>query len=257
MPYRRLPNSNPAVLRTLKVARAEYKNTPDAAERAISAEQWELLRDTGSPESFLARFERECGDVDRALAAQAPLTSELSLKAARATMLVSHFHQVFDLGVDRGQFQAGARRYYGRDITATKVPALSTYEEVQEAAEAITQGEADRAAAEGASYVAMTNPTPADVTAGLAAFATARTAAQGAVKKTDREREEAGALYPEAQALAVDICDSVEFFYRKDPSASSRRAKCRRWGVVYVFEEGETPDTDPGPGGGGGNPPVG
>jgi hypothetical protein len=34
----------------------------------------------------------------------------------------------------------------------------------------------------------------------------------------------------------VDICDTVEFFYRKDPDDSSRRAKCERWGVVYVSD---------------------
>ena len=47
----------------------------------------------------------------------------------------------------------------------------------------------------------------------------------------------------------MDICDTVEFFYRKDPDASSRRQKCARWGVVYMFEPHETPD--PAPGGGG------
>jgi hypothetical protein len=257
MPYRRLPNSFASVLRTLKNARDEYKNTPEAAERAISAEQFAWLTDTGSPESFLTRFERECSDVDRALAAQVPLSDDLSRKAAQATMFVSHFHQVFDLGVARGRFQAGAHLYYGRDASATKGPALGSYEEVKEAADAIAQGEADRAAAEGAGFVPMSNPSAEEVLAVVAAFGEARTAAKNASKKTDKEREDAGAMYPEAQAKAVDLCDSVEFFYRNDPSASSRRTKCRRWGVVYVFGEGETPDPNPGPGGGGGNPTQG
>jgi hypothetical protein len=34
----------------------------------------------------------------------------------------------------------------------------------------------------------------------------------------------------------VDLCDTVEFFYRKDPDDSSRRQKCERWGVVYLAE---------------------
>lgn len=58
---------------------------------------------------------------------------------------------------------------------------------------------------------------------------------------TDKQREELQALYPEAQALAVDICDTVEFFYRKDPEDGSRRTKCARWGVVYVYDQTETP----------------
>jgi hypothetical protein len=253
MPSRRLPNTVASVLRTLITARDKYQNTPNAADRAISAAQWDKVRDTGTPDSFLTRFEKECSDVDRALAAQGALTTDLGQKSARATMLVSHFHQVFDLAVARGDLAANARRYYGRDLTATTLPPLGTMDAVEEAAKAIEKGEADRAAAEGAAYVAMANPSAAAVSAALAAFRAARAAAGTATETTDREREEAGALYPEAQALAVDICDTVEFFYRNDPVASSRRVKCERWGVVYVFGAGETPAPQPpGP-----NPPQG
>ena len=66
------------------------------------------------------------------------------------------------------------------------------------------------------------------------------------------QREELSALYAEAQAAAADICDTVEFYYRKDPDASSRRTKSARWGVVYFYEPSETP---PAPPAGGGTPP--
>jgi len=45
--------------------------------------------------------------------------------------------------------------------------------------------------------------------------------------------------HPEANAWAVDICDTVEFLYRKDPARSSRCAKCARWGVVYNVNANE------------------
>ena len=67
-------------------------------------------------------------------------------------------------------------------------------------------------------------------------FQLQRNLATTALTYTDTQREEAQALYPEAQALAVDICDTVEFFYRHDPDPGSRRVKCERWGVVYFFE---------------------
>jgi hypothetical protein len=240
MPSRRLPNSIPAVLRTLKTARDTYKNTEVATDRAISAEAFSLLTDTGTPPSFLSRFEKECSDVDIALAAQAPLTSDLAIKAARLTMLCSHFHQVLDLGTIRGTFRTGARSFYGRDITASALPDLSTYDAVRDAARQIVDGELKRATAEGGSYLPMALPSSAEVGTGLAAFLAARAAAQSATVATEREREEAGALYAEAQALAVDLCDTIEFFYRKDPDAGSRRTKCARWGVVYFYEPNET-----------------
>ena len=49
-------------------------------------------------------------------------------------MAVSHFHQVFDFGVLRGVFDPGERAFYGRDVSATTLPDLSTYDLVNEAA---------------------------------------------------------------------------------------------------------------------------
>jgi len=41
--------------------------------------------------------------------------------------------------------------------------------------------------------------------------------------------------------------DAVEFLHRKDPDASRRRQKCIRWGVVNLYELGETPAPAPPP----------
>ena len=46
MPYRRLPNTIASIIRTLKTARDEWKRTPVAANRAISADQWAQLDET-------------------------------------------------------------------------------------------------------------------------------------------------------------------------------------------------------------------
>jgi hypothetical protein len=236
MPYRRLPNSVPAVLRTLNTAGDTYKNTANPAERAISAEQFAKLDDTAAPPSLLKRFAKEASDVDIAQAAQSPLTTDLAQKAAALTMAVSHFHQVLDLAITRGTFQAGARSYYGRDVSAASIPDLSNYDAVKEAAEKIVSGEAARQSAEGAAYKAMALPSAAEIGALLTGFLTTRDAAQRAQTYTDQQSEELQALYPEAHELAVDICETVEFFYRKDLNDGSRRTKCQRWGVVYIYD---------------------
>ena len=46
---------------------------------------------------------------------------------------------------------------------------------------------------------------------------------------------------------SVDIGDTVEFFHHKDPDDASRRAQARRWGVVYMYEQGGTPTPTPPP----------
>lgn len=246
MPYRRLPNSTPAVLRTLRTARDTYKNT-EPADRLIGPELFAQL-DDADDNSLLTRFGSEVNDVDRALAEQAPLTTDLSQKAARLTMFVSHFHQVLDLGITRSTFAAGARSYYGRDISSTALPDLSSYDDVQENADLIVSGEAARRTAEGPNHVPMSLPSAADVATLRGAFKTARAAAQQAMANTNKQEEEVSALYPEAQKLAVNICETVEFNVRNDPSDSSRRAKAEQWGVVYIYEDqAATPTPTPAP----------
>ncbi len=245
MPSRRLPNTMPAIIRTLKAARDAWKNTPNAADRAITPEHWAQLDDT-VPTSFLNILLKEATDVDLAQAAQAPLTSALSQKGAQLTMFTSHFCQVLDLGITRGTFAAGARSYYGRDVGASTIPDLSTYDLVAEAAEKVVTGEAARQTAEGAAFVPMALPAAAEIATLRTAFLTLRNQQTQALVKTDREREELGALYAQGYALAVDICDTVEFFFRKDPDPGSFRTKCQRWGVVYIYEDG-TPVPAPPP----------
>lgn len=253
MPSRKLPNSVPTVIRCLKAARDRYKFTTNPAELAITAEHWARL-DPAQPTSFLNGYLKELADVDRALAAQTSLTSKVEQKAAQLTLFVSHFHQVLDLGILRGTFAGGARAYYGRDAGATTLPDLSSYAALVEAAELVATGEAARATAETPTYdsgatldsglhfdgthVPMSLPSAAEVAEKLAEFITLRNESQAAQSHTNTQQEEAGALYAEAHALAVDICDQVEFFFRKDPDASSRRNKCRAWGVVYVNSDG-------------------
>ncbi len=241
MPYRRLPNSMPAVLRCLIAARDEWKNTPNAADRAISADQWAQLDDT-APAGLLNRFITEAGAVNLDLAGQGPVVDAAAQSAARLTLFVSHFHQGFDRGVARGTFTAGAREYYGRDIHSTSIPDLSTFDAVQTAAQNIVDGEAARATAEGpAGYVAMALPSAAEVDAALTAFKALHATSGQAQSATSRQRKTKQGLYPQAQALAVDICDTVEFFYRKDASAANRRADCRRWGVVFASDAAAAP----------------
>jgi hypothetical protein len=246
MPSRKLPNTMPAVLRTLKTARDTYKTTPVAADRAIGADLFAKL-DDANPNSLLSKLQKESSDIDLALAAQAPLTDALAQKGVRLTMFLSHFHQVLDMGIQRGHFAPGARAYYGRDMHATTIPDLSSYDALEDAASKTTAGETARAQAEGGTYKPMDLPNASEVASLSAEFNTLRTQSRQAQTHTDTQREEAQALYPEAQALAVDLCDTVEFFYRKDPDASSRRQKAMRWGVVYLYEPGETPDPMPPP----------
>jgi hypothetical protein len=248
MPHRVLPNSIPTALRCLKKARDQYLLTTNPAERALTAEQFTGL-DPADPLSFLNRFLKETGEVDIAIGEQGTATDAFNAARKRAAMFVSHFHQVYDLGVARDVFTAAGRSFYGRSISDTTIPDPGDDDALADALDAIIKGEADRQAAEGVAFVAMSNPSAAQVATVRTAFTTARNPKNLALQKTDREREEASVMLPEALERCKDIYDTVEYFYRKDPDDSSRRQKCARWGVQYASDPNEpaTPPTPPAP----------
>jgi hypothetical protein len=196
MPARRLPNTNAAVIRTLTAAREAWKRFP--TNRLITA-------------------------------AQVPLTTAQGQAIASLTLLASHFHQVYDLAVERGYFTAAGRAYYGRDVSATTIPDLSTLDAVITAADNIVKGEADRQTAEAAAYKPMAMPSAADVAAALADAKQKRAAAETAKLSTDTEQNELATLYPEAQRLAVSLINHIEFHLteRPDLDAPGRRRIAR------------------------------
>ena len=255
MPSRILPDSVPSILRCLTAAQDKYAGTA-APDRALSVAQMALI--SGGPTSYLVRLNAADQALRLALAAQAPLTADLAVQAARARMFVSHFHQVLDLGIARGKFAAGARSFYGRDVHATSIPNLDTYQSLAEAVLNVGTGESARATAEGGSHVPMALPSASEVEDAVQPFMDGRTSSATAQSHTNAKQEAVQALLPEGLALTVDVYDTVEFFYRKDTDAASRRDKCREWGVVYTYGAGEVPPvpeqaditdiTTPGPG---------
>jgi hypothetical protein len=85
MPHRRLPNSTPAILRIFKTAADTWRNTPNPADRAITAAQWAQIDDSVAT-SLHSRVRKQANEVELAQAAQAPLTTALAQTAARLTM---------------------------------------------------------------------------------------------------------------------------------------------------------------------------
>ena len=244
MPTRRLPNTISGVVRTLTTARDAWKSYPDA--RLLTDSHWAKL-DPATPASLLARLIKEAGDVPLALAAQAPLTDASSRGLARLTLYVSHFHQVYDLGVARGIFTAGGRAYYDREVSTGTLPDLSSAASVLDAASKIAPGETKRKEKEGAGFIAMALPSAQEVAAVHAEVAALHSQSQVAQAFTARQQNELAAFYPEAQKLATAICNTVEYRLENDDASahldpSARRRIARLWGVVYLYDQSETPD---------------
>jgi hypothetical protein len=241
---RKIPNTVTGFIRSLKKTAKTYRNTADVGKRAIGAALYAQINDQ-DPTSFLSRLILEKGQVGMAGAVRGTLTEQVKGKFEQLAMYCSHFHQVLDMGIQRGDFQAGARSFYDRDLHASAIPTFGSYDDADEGAVTIVEGETNRQTAEGVNFKPMALPSADDVRVLQEDFAGLRNQAQTAGTQSNQEQEEVGALFDQARALVIEVWDTVEFFFRHDLDPGSRRDKCAEWGVVYVGDPGETPEPPP------------
>ena len=123
MPYRRLPNTDQARVRALKAAveKGEMYNVRDLAI---------TLKTLFEARNFLHRFEAaqiyytQCYDNQ----SRASRKHQMNVKTAR--LYISHFIQVLNFCIARGELKPSARTFYGLDENSSKVPSLLTEQDL-------------------------------------------------------------------------------------------------------------------------------
>lgn len=143
---------------------------------------------------------------------------------------ISHFIQVFNLGIKRDVYKAAQRAFFNLNVSNEALPPLATEDEVYQMGKKIVNGDVARLAAGGA---AMSNPTTAEVAAKLTIFETALGEYSNLADAFDNAEETLGALNVETDKVIKKVWDEVETFYNEE-EASSMRANARQWGVKYV-----------------------
>ena len=248
MPKKKPINSVPTALDFLTKTSGTYLNTPNAADRVYSVTDWIDLNpaDPASPHS---RFVAAHNFLQNCTATQSARVLEANRISTRLAMYISHFHQELDNAIQREELPSGpgARAYYGRTIEAGPIPDPRSGDDLEKEAKNIVSGEARRLAAEGQGAVDLKMPTAAQVGALGDELHDARQLVQQATTAVDNAKEALGRLTAPVLALCAKSVARIELHFMDDPSPSSFRAKCIRWGVVYLYDEGETPDDPPAP----------
>lgn len=233
MPTIKRPETDNQLLQALEAAKLKADVTPPATLAFSPAVLTALL-------AFLPNFRQQMQQRGVALSVQSSSTTLADAAKARLKIFISHFFQVFNLGVERGLFSADHRPHYLLDVNQEDLPQLDTEQQIQMWAQRIADGETSRTAAGGAP---MGTPSAGEVQAEAVIYV----AQQGdqSVKKDayDNEQEDVQDLRTEATDIAADIWDEVEFTFRKE-SAASKRRKAREYGVVYEPRTGETPSPE-------------
>lgn len=228
MPYRRLPNTDNSRLKALKNALKNGKElTP--MELAFKQSTFQRVR------SFLPKWETSISEHKNTYDIQIKNNKEYLKKLKKARLYISHFIQVVNMAIVRGELQDTVREFYGIEADNSKLPSLSTEADVIEWGKKIIEGETKRKM-KGNSPI--TNPTSAVVKVHYDNFMEAYKFQKMLQKNHTRALNQLADLRDEADDIILNIWNEVEDHYSDLPE-DLKREKAQEYGLVYVYRKNE------------------
>ena len=228
MPYRRLPNTDVARLRALKQAYQKGKELPPF-KLAFSQSAFSKVQ------SFLTNFEAAVRLYKNTLSASIAKNKEYPALYKKAKLYISHFIQVMNMAIFRGDMKPSIRAYYGLDESDCKVPEMNSESELIKWGEQIIAGETGRLK-KGMNPV--TNPTIAVVKVRYEQFMEAFRSKKINQKNNLRILNDVVNLREQADAIILNIWNEVENYYADLPE-DQMREKAAEYGISYVYRKNE------------------
>ena len=236
MPYRRLPKTDQARLRALQRAIQQAGN-------AAYNDQAVSYKTLTEAQRFLMQYENQVAQYHANFDSKVTANKQYRHRVRNARMYISHFIQVLNLAVIRGEIKRSQKELYSLDPKSNTLPDLTTEEGLMEWGQNIIDGEMKRTSAGG---FAIYNPSINKVKVHYEMFKEDYTSHILHKKKHSRVFEDTETLRKQADAIILDIWDQVEAFY-KDELPYAKLQKCEAYGMIYYYRTGEpklTPQTD-------------
>jgi hypothetical protein len=230
MPYRRLPNTDAARLRALKIAFEKGKEIPPFR-LAFSQSTLQKIQ------SFLPSFEKAIFEYNQTYKKQIEKNKGYIYVMKKAKLYMSHFIQVINMAIYRGDLPVSERKFYGLDENIKKLPSFNSEADIIKWGEKLIFGETLRTR-EGRSLI--TNPTIAVVKVRYENFLDSYKFQKMLQKNHLRAQEKLNNLRKKANEIIVDIWNEVEDYYKKEPD-NIKREKAKYYGLIYVFRKSELP----------------
>lgn len=229
MPYRRLPNTNQARLRSIRQA-VHMGETANLYDLAYS---YKLFEDA---KGFLTKYQRAINENKQCSEKQFSSSVEFQEAAKNARMYVSHFVKVLNMCVQRREIRAEYKEFYGLRPDNFVNPDLTSDESLYRWGKKIIEGEQRRLSMGG---TPIYNPAIAKVRVHYDIFAEFYGNQKILQNNTSRTSENIGQLNKEADELILKIWDEVEATYA-DQQPSVKIEKCKAYGLIYYYRKGET-----------------
>ena len=228
MPYRRLPKTNNARLLALRTA-VEQDNKLPFNQRVMSPKLYNEAK------VFTNNFEQKLLHYQNKLTTRIDASKHYQRTLNQARMYISHFIQVLNLAVIRGEINNGNRMLYGLPENENNVPNLNSEENVLFWGAKIIEGEQLRIQNGG---IPIYNPAINKVRVHYDIFKENYTSQQLYKSTTNRSREDFTALLTEADRIILEIWNTVEEYF-KNELPQMRYKLCCEYGIVYYFRDNE------------------
>lgn len=229
MPYRRLPNTDQARIRALRTAVAKG-DASDSRDLPFS------LKTLSEARSFLRKFELAQLYYSQCFENQSVASRKHQGNVKTARLFLSHFIQVFQMSVIRGEIRESQRKLYGLATNDCNVPDLASEAALIEWGGKVIEGERKRTSQGG---IPIYNPTIAKVRVHYDIFADGYERQKGYQLLTARSLENLTAMRPRADELILDIWNQVEAHMQTVVPNETRLNKCRDCGLIYYYRTGE------------------
>ena len=231
MPYRRLPNTDAARIRALKTALRKGERLDDINMMAYSFPLKQKI------DIFLPKFEVAITNSKAAREKQIENSQKFSELTRKARLYVSHFIQVLNFTIARGELKPQARVYYGLEEEDSKVPSLLTEQELLNWGERVISGEQERLNNRGGNPIY--SPAIALVRVNYENFKQGYEFQKRLQANSARFSSEVAQFRDEADALILNIWNEVESYFSSVKDEEEKRYMCEEYGLVYVFRRGE------------------
>jgi len=228
MPYRRLPNTDLARLRALRIAFEKGKELPPFKLPFSQATFQKVI-------SSMHAFEKVVQESRQAYNIQVQKSKDYTRSLKKTRLYISHFIQVVKMAIARGDLNASDRDYFGFGRDQSRVPSFGSEGEVIKWGEKIIQGESMRIKK---GLTPVTNPTMAVVKVRYEDFLEAYRHQKILQKNLQRSQEKLVDQRCIIDLIIAAVWNEVEEFY-KDLPDNDRRNSARIYGVVYFYRKSE------------------
>jgi len=228
MPYRRLPNTDLARLRALRIA-FEKGRELHPFQLAFTQSTYQNVQ------SNLPVFERAVQESRYAFNIQVEKSKEYARLLKKVKLYMSHFIQVTNMAIARGDLSPSDRDYFGFSRDQSKVPLFSTENEVIEWGEKLIHGETQRIK-NGLNPV--TNPSIALFKVRYETFQDAYMYQKTLQKNFQRSQKKLLELRKVVDAIIISVWNEVEDHF-KDLPDEAKRNNAKLYGVIYFYRKSE------------------